>query len=75
MRYVLAFFRFWYDFLIGDSWEVCVGVAAVLAGGAAAAHWHVVGPRAIGPLVGLGLVIVVVASFLAAARGHGQKGS
>jgi hypothetical protein len=30
MRYVVAFFRFWYDFVIGDDWRMAVGVAASL---------------------------------------------
>jgi hypothetical protein len=72
MRYVMGFLRFWYDFLVGDSWQVCVGVVVVLACGAASAHWQVIGGRAIGPLVGLGLVIVVLMSFLTTARGGRQ---
>jgi hypothetical protein len=30
MRYVLAFFRFWYDFVIGDDWRMAAGVGASL---------------------------------------------
>ena len=30
MRYITGFFRFWYDFLIGDSWQIAVGVALVM---------------------------------------------
>jgi hypothetical protein len=30
MRYLTGFFRFWYDFLIGDSWQIAVGVALVV---------------------------------------------
>jgi hypothetical protein len=30
MRYITGFFRFWYDFLIGDSWQIAVGVALVI---------------------------------------------
>ena len=30
MRYVTGFFRFWYDFLIGDSWQIAAGVALVI---------------------------------------------
>jgi hypothetical protein len=30
MRYVRAFFGFWYDFLVGDRWELFVGPIAVL---------------------------------------------
>jgi hypothetical protein len=28
---VKAFFRFWYDFIIGDDWTIAAGVAIALA--------------------------------------------
>jgi hypothetical protein len=31
MRYVAAFGRFWYDFIVGDDWRIAAGVAAALA--------------------------------------------
>ena len=34
MRFVRAFGRFWYDFLIGDDWKLAVGVAVTLTAGA-----------------------------------------
>jgi hypothetical protein len=30
MRLLLGFAAFWYDFIVGDSWELAVGVLAVL---------------------------------------------
>ena len=30
MKYLTGFFRFWYDFLIGDSWQIAVGVVIVI---------------------------------------------
>jgi hypothetical protein len=30
MRHVIGFFHFWYDFLIGDSWQIAVGVLLVV---------------------------------------------
>jgi hypothetical protein len=30
MKYINGFFRFWYDFLIGDSWQIALGVAVVI---------------------------------------------
>ena len=38
MKYVIAFLRFWYDFIVGDDWRVAVGVAAALALTALLAH-------------------------------------
>ena len=31
MSAVRAFFRFWYDFVVGDDWRVAVGVVVALA--------------------------------------------
>ncbi|MBO0828409.1 MAG: hypothetical protein J2P24_11575 [Streptosporangiales bacterium] len=31
MRYVVAFGRFWYDFIIGDDWKIAVAVVTALA--------------------------------------------
>ncbi len=28
---MIGFFRFWYDFIVGDDWTVAVGVLAALA--------------------------------------------
>jgi len=30
MKYIEAFVRFWYDFIVGDDWRVAVGVAIAL---------------------------------------------
>jgi hypothetical protein len=30
MRYLSAFLRFWYDFIIGDDWVIAIGVVAAL---------------------------------------------
>jgi hypothetical protein len=32
MRYVVAFGRFWYDFLVGDSLVLAIGTVAAVAG-------------------------------------------
>jgi hypothetical protein len=34
MRYLVAFGRFWYDFVVGDDWRIAVGVVGVLGVGA-----------------------------------------
>ena len=31
MRYVRAFARFWWDFVVGDDWRVAAGIAVALA--------------------------------------------
>ena len=39
MKYVLSFFRFWYDFIVGDDWTVAVAVVTALALTALLAHF------------------------------------
>lgn len=39
MRYIASFFRFWYDFLIGDDWRIAAAVVVTLLLAAAVAHW------------------------------------
>jgi hypothetical protein len=31
VRYVAAFGRFWWDFVVGDDWRVAIGLAVTLA--------------------------------------------
>ncbi len=31
MKYVVSFFRFWYDFIVGDDWTVAAAVVTSLA--------------------------------------------
>jgi hypothetical protein len=30
MKYIRGFFAFWYDFIVGDAWEVAAGVVISL---------------------------------------------
>jgi hypothetical protein len=38
VKYVVAFFRFWYDFIVGDDWRIAVGVLAAIGLTALVAH-------------------------------------
>jgi membrane protein implicated in regulation of membrane protease activity len=38
MRWVFAFLRFWYDFIVGDDWVIAVGIVAAIALTALIAH-------------------------------------
>ena len=31
MRWIVAFVRFWYEFIVGDDWLIAVGVVAAIA--------------------------------------------
>lgn len=68
MKYVLGFLRFWYDFVIGDCWQIAAGVVVVLGCGAWLAHSQIIRSGLIPPVEGLGVVLVVVISLLATAR-------
>jgi hypothetical protein len=39
MTFVLKFFRFWYDFVVGDDWRTAAGVAIGLSLTAAIRAW------------------------------------
>ncbi len=41
MSYIANFFRFWYDFVVGDDWSVAVGVVIALVITAFLAHQNV----------------------------------
>jgi hypothetical protein len=38
MKWLAAFARFWYDFVVGDDWMIAVSVVAAVALTAALAH-------------------------------------
>ncbi len=44
MKYITGFVAFWYDFIVGDAWEVAVGVIVglivlgLIAGSSATVH-------------------------------------
>ena len=59
MRYIAAFVRFWYDFIVGDDWRIAVGivsafgVTALLAYSGIAAWWLM--PLAVAALLSVSL--------------------
>ncbi|HEV3228188.1 MAG TPA: hypothetical protein VGY97_01840 [Solirubrobacteraceae bacterium] len=55
MNRVIAFLRFWYEFIVGDDWRVAAGVGVAIAltallAGAGISSWWVI------PLVVVGTV-------------------
>ncbi|HYX75884.1 MAG TPA: hypothetical protein VE757_01795 [Gaiellaceae bacterium] len=55
MKYLRAFGRFWWDFIVGDDWRVAAGVAVALGLTALLAHngvnaWWLL-PLAVGALL------------------------
>jgi hypothetical protein len=69
MKYVVAFVRFWYDFVVGDDWRVAAGVVAalgitaLLANAGAAAWW----------VMPVAVVVVLFASLWRATRASAPR--
>jgi hypothetical protein len=68
MRLVLAFGRFWWDFVIGEDWRIAAAVTATLAGGAVLVAGTSLSDGAITAIVGLAILALVAASIVAPAR-------
>jgi hypothetical protein len=63
MNVVTGFFRFWWDFLVGDNWEVAAGVVVMLIVVGVLAR--LVGVQAwLGPLAFVLVVLVIGGSLL-----------
>ena len=60
MKHVVAFGRFWWDFIIGDDWLAAAGVAVALAATALVATWCILPPA----------VAIVLAVSLRRATAH-----
>jgi len=41
VKYVVAFLRFWYEFVVGDDWRVAVSIVAAIGLTAALVSWGV----------------------------------
>jgi hypothetical protein len=67
MRYLTAFLRFWWDFIVGDDWKIAAGVAGVLTTGALIVAYTGLSNTAVALLTGAGILAVVTASIVAGA--------
>ncbi len=54
MRYLRRFLAFWYDFLVGDRWELFVGPMVALAVG-----WALVGAHVAAAVAGFVMFVMV----------------
>ena len=59
MRYLRAFGRFWWNFIVGDDWRVAAGVAVALASTALLTHEGVNAWWLLPPAVAIVLVLSV----------------
>jgi hypothetical protein len=64
MSYVVAFVRFWYDFIVGDDWFVAAGIVVAIALTALIAHHDI----AAWWLMPLAVVALLAGSLLRAVR-------
>jgi hypothetical protein len=63
MSLVIGFLRFWYGFIVGDAWEIAVGVVVVLAMGATLLRSASVPPELVPLLAAAGIAVVVGVSL------------
>ena len=68
MRFVKAFGRFWYDFIVGDDWKIAAAVVTALAVGAAIAVGGAAGAEWLPPLVGCLVVVAFTVSVVVDVR-------
>jgi hypothetical protein len=66
MRFLRAFGRFWFDFIVGDDWRIAAGVVTVLALGALAVDAELLTDEALAVLIGAAIVGVVLVSLVGA---------
>ena len=53
MRFVLGFFDFWYQLIIGDDWRVAVGVGVALVVGGLLGAYEIISGSALAVVVGV----------------------
>jgi hypothetical protein len=41
VKHIVGFFKFWYDFIVGDDWRLAIGAAIGLGLSALAVHAHI----------------------------------
>ncbi len=68
MSLVVRFLRFWYDFLIGDCWQIAAGVVAALVIAAVVVGTEPSLAADVGPLLALLIALVVAGTVWLAWR-------
>ena len=74
MRFLVQFLRFWYDFIVGDAWEIAAGVVVVLGIGAWLLRTDGIDRIFIPLVVALGVGLVLSGSLMAEARRRRRAG-
>jgi len=68
VRFLVRFLRFWYEFIVGDAWEIAAGVLVVLGVGVGLLRTNEVARPFIPLVVALGVGLVLGGSLLAEVR-------
>jgi hypothetical protein len=68
LRFVAAFGRFWWDFVVGDDWRIAAGVVVVLGGGALLVADTEVPHALVAVLAAAGIALVALCSIVVATR-------
>jgi hypothetical protein len=64
MRFVKGFFRFWYDFIVGDDWKLAAAVVLALGLTAALVSTGALGETALAIVGACGIVAAFVTSLV-----------
>jgi hypothetical protein len=67
-RVIAGFFRFWYDFLIGDAWEIAAGVAAALVASVLLVRSEVIPEACLPLLLAAAVMVLLVGSVVVELR-------
>ena len=71
---IRGFFRFWYDFIIGDCWEIAAGVVLVLVASILVVRTQAI-PHSVLPfLVAAAIMLLVVLTTFLELRKHTATG-
>ena len=73
MSYARGFLSFWYDFLVGDAWDIALGVVAVLTAVGLVAGARPDATELLGPLLALAVIGLTWVSLRRATRARGRR--
>ena len=68
MKFVLGFLQFWNDLIIGDCWQIAVGIAVLLGLGVAALRFQVFTNSLLAILLAAAIMILVPVILVLEAR-------
>ncbi len=63
MKYVVRFCLFWYDFLVGDAWEIAAGIVVALVVGGLLVYFQPALDVALGPVLAVVVVLLLSGSI------------